>query len=384
MAEGSSKRTPVPPWLNDEKEINQLLRWFVERYIKNSQRGEKPLRKTLKENFFPQNESGSQSWILLNKLAPALLTIKLKKNRPAYDVEWNGASVYIEQPCIQQLMDWLGYEIDDSLSVWQQDVDEYLTSDEPDNFELGFLKSRPVKFHGKTNVDVIQQLNLLAKETAVDKTLRELSAKYFWGDSKFLESLSADWLCKALPHLSVEDRKIQVNFFLPQYYDRVLFVENLDSYDQLMRKQPASIQHFAIVYASGFRLSAARIREVNGVSMHQSLISEGVCESFVNYWFDKNAAPMPCFFWGDFDFSAMGILKSLRSHFPTMQLWQPGYQAMKQQLDAGRGHTVSLRDKQAQNDPLITGCDYADNIILPMLRKCQFCYDQEGIDLSSI
>ena len=373
-----------PPWLEDEQEINQLLLWFVERFVKNPQRGDRPLRKTLKDNFFEKNESGNQSWILLNKLSPSLLTIKLKQRRFLYDVEWNGASVYCSQQSIQQLMDWLDYEIDDSLSVWRQDVDETLLSDKPDCFELAFLKSKPVKFHGKSNVEVIGQLNVLATEAGVDKTLRELSAKYFWGDSKFLEGLSADWLSKALPRLAVLDRKIQVNYFLPQDYDRVLFVENLDSYDQLIRKHPDCIHHFAIVYASGFRLSAARIRDVNAVSMHQSLISEGSCESLFDFWFDKKASPMPCFFWGDFDFSAMGILKSLRSNFPAMQLWQPGYQAMKQQVEADHGHAVSLRDKQAQNDPLITGCDYADNVVLPMLRQLQICYDQEGVDLSSI
>ena len=378
---------PRPPWLDDEKEINQLLRWFVGRYIKNPERSDKPLRKTLKDAFLPKNGSGDISWTLLNELSPKLLIIK--PGSYPYESPWNGASVYCAQQNIKKIMDWLDIEIDDSLSVWQQDVDDYLLPNEPAYFDLKILKSRPVNFYGKTNVEVMQQLSALANDNAGDKTLRELSAKYFWGDSKFLESLSGDWLSKVLPQLPVQDRKIQVNFYLPKFYDQVLFVENLDSYHQLIQKNPGCIDRFAIVYASGFRLSASRIREAGSVSMHQSLLSQGSCESFDRFWFDrfsthKKIVSLPCYFWGDFDFSAMGILKSLRCNFPAMQLWQPGYRVMKQQVEAGRGHAISLRDKQAQNDPQITGCDYADSIILPMLRQLQLCYDQEGVDLSSI
>lgn len=362
------------------------MRWFVERAIKNLQRSDKPLRKTLKSDFFPKNEAGSLSWALLNKLAlsntsPPLLTIKPKKNY--YDVEWNGASVYCPQQGIEQLVDWLDYVVDDSLSFWQRDLDEHLLSNEPANFDLDFLKSKSIRFSGKTNVEVIQRFSDLANGNAVDKTIRELSAKYFWGDSKFLESLSGDWLSKVLPQLNVKDRKIQVNFYLPKHYERVLFVENLDSYEQLIHKQPACAQNFAIVYASGFRLSAARIRDYKSASLHQSVQSAGASHNFITWWLKSEDVTLPCFFWGDFDFSAMGILKALRTSFLDMQLWQPGYQAMKKQVEAGRGHAVSLRDKQAQIDPGQTGCEYADDVILPLLRDLQFCFDQEGIDFET-
>lgn len=378
---------PKPPWLDDEKEVKQLLRWFIERAIKNPQRSDKPLRKTLMDNFLPKSEAGNLSWTLLNKLtqsklSPALLTIKTKSI--SYDVEWNGASVYCPQQSIAQLMDWLDYQVDDSLSVWQRDVDDAISAEEAANLDVDFLKLKLLSFPGKKNLEVIRRLKALAKVESGDKTLRELSANYFWGDSKFLESRSSDWLGKTLPQLHIQDRKVEVNFYLPRSYNQVLFVENLDTYHQLIQKQPVCINHYAIVYASGFRLSASRIREVNSVSLHQSRMSKGGIEAFESFWFDKESVPMPSFFWGDFDFSAMAILKSLRSNFSNMQLWQPGYEAMKMQVEAERGHTVSLRDKHAQIDPNITGCDFADNIILPMLRQLQFCYDQEGINLLNL
>lgn len=55
---------------------------------------------------------------------------------------------------------------------------------------------------------------------------------------------------------------------------------------------------------------------------------------------------------------------------------------MQQQVEAGNAHSVLLRDKSGQNDPVHTGCDYADNVILPMLRQYQIRFDQEGIDLN--
>jgi hypothetical protein len=106
---------------------------------------------------------------------------------------------------------------------------------------------------------VIQKLVLIANDHRKELNLGEISACYFWGDSKFLDN-KLDWLANNFTTLPVSIRKILVNFFLLEHYDQVLFAENLDTYHQLIQKHSDFTQTFAIVYASGFRLTASRIR----------------------------------------------------------------------------------------------------------------------------
>jgi hypothetical protein len=370
-----------PPWLDDEPEIRQLLQSFAARMAKTPD-AIKPLRSSLKPEYFAMNEQGNQSWALLNRLAPNFITIKPKAKRNPFDVEWFGAMVYFKPENKHLLFEWLNFKPDDSLHRWQQALSASgLAASDSVNFDN--LKNSPISFPGKTDAAVIQQLLLIAKESRKELTLREISACCFWGDSKFLDNKS-DWLANSFTTLSVVTRKIQVNYFLPEYYDQVLFIENLDTYHQLIQKRRDFTQTVAIVYASGFRLTASRIREPDGVSLHQAAQSQGEPQPFIDWWFGKATQNMASFFWGDFDFSAMGILKLLIHQFNHMQLWQPGYQAMLQQVEAGNAHPISLRDKSGQNDPIETGCDFADSIILPLLRQHQSCLDQEGIDLDAL
>jgi hypothetical protein len=370
-----------PPWLDDEPEIKQLLQSFAMRIAKTPG-AIKPLRSSLKPDHFAQNEQGSQSWALLNRLAPNFVTIKPKAKRNPFDAEWCGAMVYFKPENKYLLFEWLNFKPDDSLHRWQQALS---ASDLAvcDSVNFDSLKNSPTSFPGKTDAAVIQRLVLIANESRKELTLREISACYFWGDSKFLDN-KADWLANSFTTLSVSARKIQVNYFLPEYYDQVLFVENLDSYHQLIQQRRVFTRSVAIVYASGFRLTAPRIREQNGVSLHQASQSQGESKPFIDWWFGNSLHNPASFFWGDFDFSAMAILKLLRYQFDGMQLWQPGYQAMLQQVEAGNAHSISLRDKSGQNDPIGTGCDYADSVILPLLRQHQSCFDQEGIDLDTL
>ena len=369
-----------PPWLDDEPEIKQLLQSFVGRIGKASG-AIKPLRSSLKSDHFAQNEHGNQSWALLKRLAPDFIDIKPATKRNLFDPEWSGAIVYFKIENKDTLFDWLDFKLDDSLHRWQQALN---ASDLADCDAVNFdsLNLSPITFPGKADSEVIQKLVLIANDHRKELTLREISARYFWGDSKFLDK-KPDWLASSFKNLSVSARKIQVNYFLPEYYDQVLFVENLDTYHQLIQKRSDFTQTCAIVYASGFRLTASRIRVPGSVSLHQVLQSQCQSQPFIDWWFVKSVDNLPSFFWGDFDFSAMGILKLLRYQFNDMQLWQPGYQAMQQQVEAGNAHSVSLRDKSGQNDPVHTGCDYADNVILPLLRQHQSCFDQEGIDLDT-
>jgi len=83
------------------------------------------------------------------------------------------------------------------------------------------------------------------------------------------------------------------------------------------------------------------------------------------------------FFWGDLDFSGMAILSSLKKVFPTIKAWKTGYDPMLCMLESGGGHTPKEAGKDNQDDPSITGCDYADKVLLPLLRSKKRFLDQE-------
>jgi hypothetical protein len=86
---------------------------------------------------------------------------------------------------------------------------------------------------------------------------------------------------------------------------------------------------------------------------------------------------MPCWFWGDLDFSGMRILAAVRRPFPTVSAWMPGYQPMHHALMRGHGHRPESAGKEAQKDLDRTGCPYADSVLLPAIRDEGRFLDQE-------
>jgi hypothetical protein len=86
---------------------------------------------------------------------------------------------------------------------------------------------------------------------------------------------------------------------------------------------------------------------------------------------------IPVFFWGDLDYSGMAILRDLKAIFPNLEAWQPGYARMLARLNAGAGHLPDEAGKAGQLDPGDTGCPYADQELLPAIRKSGRFVDQE-------
>ncbi|MCW5573268.1 MAG: hypothetical protein KIT37_09580 [Steroidobacteraceae bacterium] len=82
-------------------------------------------------------------------------------------------------------------------------------------------------------------------------------------------------------------------------------------------------------------------------------------------------------FYGDLDFSGLSILARLRGSFENTVAWQAGYDPMLAILENGGGHLPEAAKKGAQRDPLRTGCMYADDVLLPALRREGRFVDQE-------
>jgi Wadjet anti plasmid transformation system JetA-like protein len=195
-----------------------------------------------------------------------------------------------------------------------------------------------------------------------------LSAYAFWGDSKVLDD-RGELIATLFPQLQIRERAIVVSVYLPGTPDGVLFIENQDTYTCACSGELAQTNTCALVFASGFRSSAERIRSRDGALLHFAGAGAArLREHFEAWWFDEQTPPGPCWFWGDLDFAGMQILKSLRSRFGAVAAWRPGYAPMLDTLRAQGGYS-SRSGSKGQSDPGSTGCPYADEVLLPAVRE---------------
>lgn len=371
-----------PVWLNDEKAIRDLLARLLKRAYKEFETREITSAIVLKESSFKRNMTGEISWNNLKSLAEIKIIKLNNENKNAFEYPWVKAKVSLPIHHAEKIRQWLGEEPEIALT-WKKAVKDYFSEHQMSYFNYEALQKYPLSLPDKNAKQIIVALFKMLQSDTSALTLRELSARFFWGDSKLLESRK-DWLLSIFPELKYCQRKVLVNFFASKSFKQVLFVENWDSYHQLIQKNPDFINDFALVYTAGFKASAADIRRSDCVSLHQSSANESDADAFVDWWTQSGNVNYPVYFWGDYDFSAMAILKALKQSFVNIQLWQPGYAAMYQQILKGRGHNQEYRQKQGQNDPVKTGCCYADEIVLPFLRESRSCYDQEGISFEPL
>lgn len=232
--------------------------------------------------------------------------------------------------------------------------------------------------------EVVQQLNRLPSFADKPMLLREVSAQLFWGMSKVLDKRQG--LVAAI--LGVDEcpfpeSPIQLQVYLPPTgYRAVLFVENLMSFERAVRSTSRAFDELALVYASGFRGSAQRLRSSNGCSLFYSskgALGGDLRDAFEAWLFGHGTTQ--AFFWGDLDWAGMRILAAMRAIFPGLTAWKPGYSPMLTALGEGRGHSPEAADKSGQRALSSTGCDYADTQILPVLRATGRYVDQEAVRL---
>jgi hypothetical protein len=132
----------------------------------------------------------------------------------------------------------------------------------------------------------------------------------------------------------------------------------------------------ALVYSSGFRGAALRLRKPHGASIYYSRgCSDDATGAFELALF--SVPDISTFFWGDLDYSGMAILAALRSTFPNAQAWRPGYEPMVERLRNGEGHSPFESGKEGQRPIDLTGCPYADEVLVPILKASGLFIDQE-------
>lgn len=368
---------PLPRWLADEPEIQSLLHAVLDRF--DQQAGETRLQRLYfsAEKFLPAlkqlDEEADQLWQFIQALEKVhLLTIKHGKRGP-YDADWKGARLAFMPDAEETLRDWLARpRIEPALLGWRKTVEKHAAK-----FPRGIepLLKRCISVPGYDDEQVITTLAQLG-EITTPYTLRQLSSRLFSGDSKRLDSRE-DLILALFPELPLKARALVVSIHLPEVCHGVLFIENQDTYALALTGSLPNTQDLALVYAAGFRCGAERIRDREAALLHYH-DNGNDRTNFESWWFDSEAqAPGPLYFFGDLDFSGMAILAAHRQRFGEVNAWQPGYDVLLDLLRNGAGHTAEATDKDQQADPVVTGCHYADQTLLPAMRGLGFI-DQEA------
>jgi hypothetical protein len=211
--------------------------------------------------------------------------------------------------------------------------------------------------------------------------LRSVSATLFGGRSKVLDGREA-LVCAILGTTlcPFPEVPLRLDIVVPPAWDgEVLFIENPLSFEAAWRTPYRDCELMALVLAQGFKASARRVRERRTTSVFARLpVEQDAADRFARWLFREDGIQRRVSFWGDLDYSGMNILKELRAVFPGMRAWAPGYAPMLDAINAGNGHPPEEAEKENQADPGSTGCQYADETLLPAMRETGMFYDQEG------
>jgi hypothetical protein len=375
----------VPYWLQ-QPEMLKLLNLLIDKLDKAQLQGKISIcplkldKRTFPALFDAAFEADKENyWTQLQQLQAwgwfRIKTDKIQTGKAGYEL--NPRLEIIDEAALRKVTG-RPEPIKSAQQLWKEAVSGLLNVDEDVRVAIANQK---LEILGKTAEEIVERLNLLP--TLIDEPLllREISARLFWGHSKVLDNRQA--LVAAI--LNAEEcpfpeAPIQLQVFLPQGdFTGVLFIENLVSFEQATRDTSGRFGGLALIFASGFKGAAKRLRTKTGTSVYfagHGNLSTQSNQRFLSWLFDDDES-LPTWFWGDLDYSGMQILKSLINSFKDLDAWQLGYQPMLEALSAGQGHAPEESGKTNQKPVDSTGSIYADQQLLPVIRRlCKFV-DQE-------
>jgi len=258
--------------------------------------------------------------------------------------------------------------------AWAAALGEYLPNLPAEMAEA--LRRKPLELAERSPQQLAQRLAEAATHLHKGMSLREASARAFWGNSKVLDGRSALITAICTKHAALP---VALQVHIPATWEGVLLIENEASFIRACQHAGASHSRAALLFCSGFRGAATRLRSVGGARLFVSSSTQIQDLHGFDRWLNtpqENA--MPVWFFGDLDFSGMAILRELRQSFIQIKAWQPGYSVLLERLFAGEAHFGAESNKQGQRDPISTGCEYSDTVLLPALRRTQQFVDQEA------
>lgn len=320
-------------------------------------------------------------WEDLQHLAKiGVLDLKLKARQRPGNNDYDDGLIQLKYEAEETVRLWLERPaFDPRQHLWNTALARHLHL-----FEDGgeALRREVLRFPGRTYEQLAAAFaSIPAVLEQQPMTLRQLSARCFWGASKFLDRRDL-LLLATFPSLAkkIVSRPLLLSVYLPEQFEEILFVENQDTYLGLVAQAPAKT---GLIYLAGFRGAALRVREVGqAVFSYVNLVSLTERERFSEFWLGHRQ--LPCFFWGDLDFAGMAILAALKQVFPGVEAWQPGYKPMLAILRDGGGHSSVGGEKDRQYHPGGTDCPYADYVLLPAIEEQLAFVDQEAISVSAL
>lgn len=379
-----------PKWLSDYPDIESCLNQFLDKLDKvpAQSRLNDTIRRAIDRKTFPtlwrQGDESDIQWQFILALEKEYKLWKVKEGkRGAFDPAFENASVHFligsENFAEETVRSWLNRPYEEpQLLQWRQSI-EKRASEFPGSTER--LAKRPFLVAGKTHHEVVNAFSSIGAYQHEQLTLRRLSARCFWGISKVLDN-HEELLLSLYPDLDFKVRPLIIDIHIPTSEEVIgyLFIENYDSYVNALQGNIEITKGYILIYCAGFLGSASRIRQKYSVVFHYSSDSQlALKEDIENWWLDDVENNVPVCFWGDLDFSGMGILAALKKTFPKIKAWKPGYEKMLCANQNQQAHEAVNADKNNQQDPQITGCTYADTVLLPTLRSSLLFVDQEII-----
>jgi len=371
-----------PHWLN-QPDVQTLLHRLVDKLDKADDKPLRPVkldRKILPALFDAEFEADKEAYwaYLLQMQQWGWLAIKTDKVQPGKaQYELNPRIEIVDSSLIRQVTD-RPQPVKSAAQQWRDAVYAKLNVDETIREQVAGQK---LEITGKTATDIVERLNLLPNLIDEPLLLREVSARLFWGQSKVLDNRQT--MIATLLNLDecpFPESPIQLQVYLPTTpFNGVLFIENLATFEKASRDTSTRFNRLALVFASGFKGSAKRLRTISGVSVyfaaHGHLANQD-CQRFCD-WLIRYSEQLPVWFWGDLDYSGMQIIKSLRHSFEGLDAWLPGYQPMMDELLSGNGHEAIAANKSKQKPIDSTGAQYADTTLIPALATTGKFLDQE-------
>lgn len=382
MPEQQDKDSLVKPrWLEEQRDIESLLNKVLNKLDKKPDvRPGFTLNHKLLPELFGTAEAADLTWSLLQKLFDGefpIFSFKKHNKLNHLDPIYTNGRIRFNFESENLLRQWLNRPVSESeLEQWKNLVEENKKEFTGDSSRLS---ARKIAVKGKSSEDIINGFIEIKEYLSDELTLRNLSARCFWQDSKFLDNRE-ELITQLYPQLNIKFRPVLVSVYLPENIEGILFIENQDSYTQGVMGIPQTLKKYALVYSAGFKLSAQRIREKEGVSLHFHAGSNSMMKDlFIKNWYTADMHSWPIYFWGDLDFSGMDILANLKRRFNSIVAWKEGYELMLDLLLSGKGHSPEETGKEAQRAVELTGCVYADKKLLPALRRYGRYVDQEWV-----
>jgi hypothetical protein len=319
-------------------------------------------------------------WDDLQELAKlGVLELKLKpQSRPGHN-HYDDGLLQLKYEAEERVRLWLNRPaFDPRQHLWNTALAPYESVYEDGGLAL---KRDVLSFPGRNYEQVAKAFAQIPSLITQPMTLRQISAKCFWGASKFLDRRET-LLLSTFPSLSayLKPRPLLLSAYLPATLNSILFIENQDSFLGLVSRAPKTT---GLIYLAGFKGAAIRVREQGQtIFSFVNAVDADLRQQFQAFWLGHQQ--LPCYFWGDLDFAGMAILAALKQVFPGVEAWAPGYGPMVHYLQAGQGHSKLGGDKEKQYHPGTTQCPYADYVLIPAMEEQVAFVDQEIIDLHQL